>query len=136
MHWIDLAGAVVANRHCRQAIVTASMEGLDFLEPIPLGSLVILLGKLNHVGETSMEVSVDVYSENPLSGNRRKTSTAILCYVAVDQQGKPSSVPQLRLTSDQEKINFEAAKDRRKARALRLLRESTHQKQGGKKTDD
>ncbi len=128
MHWIDLAGAVVANRHCRQAIVTASMDGLDFLAPIPLGSLVILQGKLKHVGSSSMEVGVQVYSENPLSGKRRQTSTATLCYVAVDKQGKPLPVPRLLLTSDQEKRDFEAAIQRKEARLLRLQQKSLRQK--------
>ncbi len=135
MHWIDLAGAVVANRHCRQAIVTASMEGLDFLAPIPLGSLVILQGKLNYVGRSSMEVSVEVYSENPLSGKRVQTSTAILCYVAVDKQGKPLPVPRLLLTGDQEKRDFEAAVKRREARSVRLKQKPpgqiTSKREGG-----
>lgn len=120
MHWIDITGAVVANRHCRQVIVTASMDGLDFLAPIPLGSFVILQGQLNYVGRTSMEVSVVVYSENPLSGERTKTSAAILYYVAVDQTGKPLPVPHLLLTSDQDKRNFEAGRLRGEARRLRL----------------
>lgn len=134
MHWIDLAGAVVANRHCRQAIVTASMDGLDFLAPIPLGSLVILKGKLNHVGRSSMEVSVQVYSENPLSGERRQTSTAILCYVAVNKEGKPLPVPRLVLSSDQEKQDFEAARQRREARAVRLQQKITRQKTSEKES--
>lgn len=120
MHWIDVAGAVVANRHCRQVIVTASMDGLDFLAPIPLGAFVILQGRLNYVGRTSMEVSVSVYSENPLSGERRQTSTATLYYVAVNQKGKPLPVPRLLLTNDQDKRNFEAGRQRMEARRLRL----------------
>jgi len=135
MHWIDLAGAMVANRHCRQVIVTASMDGLDFLAPIPLGSIVVLKGKLNHAGSSSMEVSVQVYSENPLSGERRQTSTAILCYVAVNKQGKPLPVPCLLLRTDQERRDFEAAVQRRKARSVRLQQKTTGEKTSKRETE-
>lgn len=125
MHWIDVAGAVVANRHCRQVIVTASMDGLNFLSPIPLGSFVILQGRLNYVGRTSMEVSVEVYSENPLSGERRHTSTAILCYVAVDKSGKPLPVPRLILKTEEDRRNFEAGLQRKKTRRLKFQQKAS-----------
>src|SRR3569832_2233470 len=89
MHWIDLVGAITANRHSRRPIVTASMEGLDFLVPVRLGFLVILKAQMNYAGKSSMEVGVEVYSENGLSGERVHTSSAILTYVAVDLKGHP-----------------------------------------------
>ncbi len=116
MHWIDLIGAIVANRHCRQPIVTASMERINFLRPIPLGHLVILKGRIQYAGKTSMEVGVEVFSENPLSGERSHTSQAILTYVAVDFDGRPMPVPKLILSSDEEKTRFDNAVKRKAAR--------------------
>ena len=125
MHWIDLVGAVVANRHCRKPIVTASMEGLDFLAPIRLGHLVILKGKIHHAGRTSMEVGVEVFSEDGLTGLRRHTSSAILTYVAVNKEGRPVPVPALTVTTAEEKQRFEGAVKRR-ARRLARLNKETH----------
>jgi len=120
MHWIDLLGATVANRHCRKPIVTASMEGLDFMAPIRLGHLVILKGRLQHVGHSSMEVGVEVFSEDGLSGERHHASSAILTYVAVDEAGCPIPVPELILSSDAEKRCDREAVERKRIRLARL----------------
>ncbi|MFQ5597322.1 MAG: acyl-CoA thioesterase [Nitrospiria bacterium] len=120
MHWIDLAGATVANRHCRQAIVTASMEGLDFLSPIRLGHLVVLKGKMMYVGRSSMEVAVEVFSEDALTGERAHASSAILTYVAVDRSGKPVPVPKLSLVGNEENRLFQEAIERKRRRLSRL----------------
>lgn len=119
MHWIDLVGAIVANRHSRKPIVTASMEGLDFHHPVRLGSLVILKGTLHYTGKSSMEVGVEVYSENPLTGERVHTSSAVLTYVAVDMKGEPVSVPKLILTDDEERRRYEEALERKNRRLER-----------------
>ena len=120
MHWIDLVGAIVANRHCRKPIVTASMEGLDFHAPIRLGYIVILKGQMHYAGKSSMEVGVEVYSENGLTGERFHTSSAILTYVAVDTAGKPVAVPKLILTTDEEKKHHQEALVRKQQRLERL----------------
>lgn len=119
MHWIDLIGAIVANRHCRKPIVTASMERIDFLKPIPLGHLVILKGRIQHSGTTSMEVGVEVFSENTLTGDRSHASSAILTYVAVGLGGRPMPVPKLILSTNEEKTRFEEAAARKSARLKR-----------------
>lgn len=119
MHWIDLVGAVVANRHSRRPIVTASMEGLDFHVPVRLGFLVILKARIHYAGTSSMEVGVEVYSENGLTGERVHTSSAILTYVAVDTTGRPTSIPKLILTDDAERRRHEEAVARRKRRLER-----------------
>ncbi|MFQ5587422.1 MAG: acyl-CoA thioesterase [Nitrospiria bacterium] len=119
MHWIDLIGAIVANRHCRKPIVTASMERIDFLRPIPLGHLVILKGRMQYAGKTSMDVGVEVFSENTLSGERAQASTAVLTYVAVDLNGRPSAIPKLILSTDEEKHRAKKAETRRAARLNR-----------------
>ncbi|HEY4486034.1 MAG TPA: acyl-CoA thioesterase [Nitrospiria bacterium] len=106
MHWIDMIAAVVAYRHSRCPVVTASMERLEFHIPIRLGQVAILKARLNFVGRTSMEVGVDVFSEDPLSAQRLKTSTAILTYVALDAKGRPTNVPRLRLETEDERRRF------------------------------
>ena len=114
MHWIDLSGAIVGLRHSRRPSVTASMESLDFLYPIRLGHIVILKAHLNYVGTTSMEVGVEVFSEDPQTGERRQTSSAVLTYVAVDDNGNPTQVPKLLLRTEKEKKRYEEAKERKK----------------------
>lgn len=116
MQWIDLVGAIAANRHCRMPLVTASMERLDFLSPIRLGDIVVLKAKLNFVGTSSIEVGIDVYAENPLSGERKHTSNAILTYVALDVQGNPASVPSLIVKTKEERQRFQAGEKRRMMR--------------------
>lgn len=123
MHWIDIVGAIVANRHSRKPIVTASMEGLDFLVPVKLGFLVILKAHMNYAGKSSMEVGVDVYSENGLTGERVHTSSAILTYVAIDFNGKPVPVPKLVLTTDEERRRSQEALERKQRRLERLGRD-------------
>ncbi|MFY9268880.1 MAG: acyl-CoA thioesterase [Candidatus Manganitrophaceae bacterium] len=120
MHWIDMAGAIVANRHCRKPIVTASMEGLDFHAPVRIGFLVVLKARMNHAGTSSMEVGVEVYSENGLSGERVHTSSAVLTYVAVDMKGRTVPVPKLILTNEEERRRSQEAVERRERRLIRL----------------
>lgn len=116
MHWIDLVGAMVAVRHSRKPVVTASMERLDFHSPIKLGDLVILKAHLTFVGTSSMEVQVEIYSEEPLTGSRRHTTSAFLTYVSLNEQGKPSSAPPLILKTEKEKHRYQDGKRRRKIR--------------------
>ncbi|SRR5579884_1116369 len=125
MHWIDMVGAIVANRHSRKPIVTASMEGLDFHVPVRLGFLVILKARMNYAGKSSMEVGVEVYSENGLTGERVHTSDAILTYVAIDFNGKPVPVPKLILSTDEERKRYQEALERKQRRLQRLGEKQT-----------
>lgn len=118
MHWIDIIGAIVANRHCRKPIVTASMERIDFLHPIPLGHLVILKGCMQSVGRTSMKVRVVVFSEDPLTGRCSQASNAMLTYVAVNRGGKPIEVPQLILASEVEKKSCSEAEAQKRTEVM------------------
>ena len=116
MHWIDMVGAIVAFRHSRCPVVTASMERLDFRFPIQIGQIVQLNGCLHYVGRTSMQVGVEIYAENPLTGKRIHTSSTVVTYVALNSRGKPTRVPELLLETDEEKERFEAGRERHRKR--------------------
>jgi len=118
MHWIDLVAAITAYRHSRRPVVTVSMERLDFRAPIRLGHLVALKARLHYVGRTSMEVGVDVYAEDPKTGQQVQTSSALVTYVALNDAGRPAPVPPLIVTTDEERARFDAARQRRKERGL------------------
>ena len=119
MHWIDMIAAVVAYRHSKRPVVTASMERLEFLSPIRLGQIAILKAAMNYVGKTSMEVGVEVYAEDPMTGKRHPTSSAILTYVALDDFGKPTPVPPLRAETPEEKRRYQQGEKRYRKRKER-----------------
>jgi acyl-CoA hydrolase len=112
MHWIDMIAAVVAVRHSKRPVVTASMERLEFHSPIRLGQIAILKAALNYAGRTSMEVGVEVYAEDPVAGKRHHTSSALLTYVALDDLGKPTPVPPLHIETTDEKRRYMEAEKR------------------------
>ena len=112
MHWIDMIAAVVAHRHSKRPVVTASMERLEFHSPIRLGQIAILKAAMNYVGQTSMEVGVEVYAEDPMNGKRYHTSSAILTYVALDDSGKPTPVPPLHAKTAEEKRRYQEGEKR------------------------
>lgn len=116
LHWIDLAAAIVAHRHCRSEAVTASLDQMAFLAPIRVGQLAVIHGRLTQVWHSSMEIRVDVQCEDLLTGERKPTSTAYLTFVAIDKKGRPATVPPLRLTTDEERREARAAEDRRRVR--------------------
>jgi acyl-CoA hydrolase len=116
MEWVDIAGAIVASRHCRKVAVTASMDALSFICPINLGDIVILKASVNYTHKTSMEIGVRIESENPLSGQRRHTASAYITFVALDAQGNPTLVPPVLCETPEEKRRYEAGQRRREER--------------------
>ena len=100
---IDEAAGVVASRHSRSNVVTASIDHMDFHSPIYVGDLLFFKASLNLVGRTSMEIGVRVEAEDLLSGRVRHVASAYLTYVALDQKGKPKTVPSLIVESAEEK---------------------------------
>jgi acyl-CoA hydrolase len=116
LHWIDLAAAIVAHRHCRSEAVTVSLDQMSFLAPIKVGQLAVIAAKMTYTGRTSMEIRVDVQCEDLLSGERQKTSTAYLTFVAIDKQGRPAPVPPLVLETDEDRREWREAETRRAAR--------------------
>ena len=120
MHWIDLAAAVTANRHCRRPVVTAAIDEMSFLAPIQVGQLALLHARITLVDKSSMEIRVEVDSEDLLSGERRHTSTAFVTFVALDPAtNRPVAVPPLILETDQERAEHERARVRRRLRLER-----------------
>ena len=116
MHLIDIAGAIACFRHTRQRVVTAAVDGLQFLHPIKVGDLIILKAQVTATFRTSLEVEVEVMSEETLTGQRRLTSHAYLTFVAIDADGRKVEVPDLVLESDRERIRASEAQVRRDAR--------------------
>lgn len=123
MKLIDTAAGVVAKRHARSNVVTASIDRLDFINPVYVGDLVILKARINYVGRTSMEVGVRVESENTITGEVRHTSSAYLTFVALDENGKPKEVPPLLLETEEDKRRNLEAQERRKMRLAEKERE-------------
>lgn len=116
MKLIDVAAGIVAIRHARSNAVTASIDRVDFHNPVYAGELVTLKASLNFVGRTSMEIGVRVEAENLLTGDVRHTASAYVTYVAVDKDGKPRELPPLILETDEEKRRNREAQQRRESR--------------------
>lgn len=125
MHLIDIAGAIACHRHTRSLLVTAAVDGLQFLHPIKVGDLIILRSCVTAVWTTSLEVEVEVFSEEILTGIRRMTSRAYLTFVAIDRDGTRIQVPGLILETEEEKRRAAEAEVRRAERlkARRALEE-------------
>ena len=119
MEWIDICGAVAAQRHCRHTVVTASMDGLHFHTPIRIGWIVTLRARVLAAFHTSMEVGVTVTAEEPMTGALHLTTSALLTFVAVLPDGKKASVPPLLLASEEERQAFQEAHARRDERLAR-----------------
>jgi len=122
MKLIDLAGGIVAQRHTRMNVVTASVDRIDFLHPVYIGDVLFLKASLNLVGRTSMEVGVRVESENPMTGEIRHTASAFLTYVALDKSGRPVEVPPLILETAEDGRRNEDAQARREVRLRGRIR--------------
>ncbi len=107
--WMDIVASISAQRHCRRVVVTASVNNVSFQEPIPGSSIVTLESKVSRAFSSSMEVFVDVFIEDQVSGAKRKCNEAIYTFVAVDQLGGPIQVPELIPETEEEKSRFEGA---------------------------
>ena len=116
MHLIDIAGAIAAHRHTRSLLVTAAVDGLQFLHPIKIGDLVILRATVTATFHTSLEVEVEVFSEGTLTGDRKMTSRAFLTFVAIDKSGARCQIPPLLLETEAQRQVAREAEVRREAR--------------------
>ncbi|HKV73153.1 MAG TPA: acyl-CoA thioesterase, partial [Gemmatimonadales bacterium] len=110
MALVDQAAAIAAIRHAGGPAVTASIDRVDFRERIPVGALVTCHATVDFVGNSSMDITVEVYAEHIPTGNRRHTHTAHVVFVAIDDKGKPSRVPRLVAETDEERARYEKAR--------------------------
>jgi acyl-CoA hydrolase len=113
---MDKTAAIAAFRHSRASVVTASIDRVDFRQPIHPGDLVVMKASVNFVGKSSMEVGVRVEAEELLTGRRRHTNSCYLTFVAIDRNGRPFEVAELTPETDDEIRRFAAAQDRRRRR--------------------
>ena len=124
MHMVDIVAAMAASRHANSYMVTASVDYIDFRNAVNLGEIVMLRSQVNRVFTTSLEVGVEVYSENLLTGERKHTTTAFVTFVAIDEYTrKPRPVPPLILRTAEEKRRWREAAKRREIRLAHRLRE-------------
>jgi acyl-CoA hydrolase len=121
MHLIDIAGAIAGHRHTRSLLVTAAVDGLQFLHPIKVGDLIILQSHVTCTFTTSLEVQVDVYSEETLTGRRLLTSSAFLTFVAISRDGSRIPVVPLLVETEQERQVCAQAQVRRAERLREKL---------------
>ena len=114
LHWMDIAAAISAHRHCGRIVVTASVNNVSFEKSIPRGSIVTLEAKVSRAFKSSMEIFVDVWMEHRNSDQgRQKCNEAIYTFVAVDQLGNPITVPSIKAETEVEKMRFDGALRRR-----------------------
>lgn len=112
MAYVDKIACIAAMRHCRKPVVTVSSDNFDFLAPIKTGEAINLEAYVTYVRKTSMEVFVKVEAENLLTAERKLTSRAYLTFIALDEDGKPTSVPQVMPETEEEKRQYDQAKER------------------------
>lgn len=127
MKMVDEAGGLAAMRHASRPAVTVAVDSMTFMLPIHVGMLVTFNAELTYAGRTSMEVRVEVIAENPIEGTSRLSNTAYLVFVALDEAGKPCSVPPLIYDTDSEKRNAEEAQERQAYRKAQRHKERTRE---------
>ncbi len=116
MRYMDEIAAIVAFRHARRLVVTASIDRMNFYRPVYVGNLLMLKCAVNYVGRTSMEVGVRIESEDLLKGDTTHTGSCYLTYVAIDENGRPVPIPPVIPHTRDEKRRFRAAEARRRRR--------------------
>jgi len=124
---VDETAAIVAYKHARNNVVTASVDRMNFFSPVYIGDLLRLIASINLVHRTSMEIGVRVEAENPVSGEIRHTGTCFLTYIALDKNGKPTQVPRLTPQTVEEKRRWAEAEVRRHLRLKQIVRENQAQ---------
>jgi len=123
MHLMDMCAAMSAYKHARTAVVTASVDRLDFLAPAKMGEIMILKSSVNYTGKSSMEVGVRIESENPKTGDIYHTSSAYLTFVSLNENGKPKRVDNINPDNDTEIRRFNEGKVRHEERKERLRKD-------------
>lgn len=118
LHWMDIAAAISAQKHCNRIVVTASVDNVSFHHPIKLGDVITIEAKVTRAFNTSVEVRMDVYAENIPSGTRAKSNEAYYTFVALDQNGRTIPVPPVIPETEKETELYEGALRRRQLRLI------------------
>ena len=113
---IDTVAGIVAQRHCETNAVTASIDRVNFLKPVYVGNVLDLHAQINYVHRSSMEIEITVEAEDLRTGKKALTGTAFVTMVALDDDGKPTQVPELILETDDEKRRFREGEKRMQQR--------------------
>ena len=118
LHWMDIAAAISAQKHCNRIVVTASVDNVSFKHPIKLGDVITIEAKVSRAFTTSLEVRLDVWAENIPSGTRIKSNEAYYTFVALDQNGRTIPIPELIPNTEEDLVLFEGALRRRQLRLI------------------
>ncbi len=118
MHWMDIVSAIAAQKHSNRIVVTASVDNVSFAQPIKLGNVVTLKAHVTRAFHSSMEVSIEVWGEDIPAGQKYLSNKAFFTFVAMDQSGKPTSVPEVIPETDEEKALYDSALRRRQLRLI------------------
>ncbi|SIR16674.1 Acyl-CoA hydrolase [Haladaptatus litoreus] len=113
LHWMDICGAIAAMRFCGNQCVTASMDHVDFISPIDLGEVAVVEAFVFDTGRTSIDVKVNVRAEDPKKGEERETTTSFFTFVALDEGGTPTPVPELNCPDDTQEALRDSARTER-----------------------
>ena len=119
MKLADTAGGVCATRHTRKRVVTVVMDSMTFEQPVYVGDLVEVHAQVTWTGRTSIETAVTIRAENALTGEVRQISTAYFVYVAIDENGRPTPVEPLPVSTPEQRRGLQAAEERRERRLHR-----------------
>ncbi|PWG80707.1 acyl-CoA thioesterase [Pararcticibacter amylolyticus] len=118
LHLMDIAAAISAQKHSNHIVVTASVDNVSFKQPVKLGDVITINAKVTRAFRTSMEVRIEVWSENIPSGSKIKSNEAYYTFVALDGDGKPAVIPELLPETEEEKHLFDTAQSRRELRLI------------------
>lgn len=118
LHWMDIAAAISAQKHCNRIVVTASVDNVSFKHPVKLGDVISIEAKVTRAFNTSVEVQLVVWAQNIPSGTKVRSNEAFYTFVAIDQNGRTIQVPQLEPETEEEKRLYEGALQRRELRLV------------------
>ncbi len=118
LHLMDIGAAMAAQKHSNRIVVTASVDNVSFKAPIRLGDVVTIHAKITRSFNSSMEIRIDVWSENIPSGRKEKSNEAYYTFVAVDQTGRPIPVPTVSIETEEEQKLYDGALRRRQLRLV------------------
>jgi len=131
MHFIDLTGAIAAYRHSRTHVVTAAMDHIDFIQPVHVGDLLILKSSVNRAFNSSMEIGVKVWVEDPQTGSHLHVASAYLVFVAIDEHGRRQKVPAIQPETPNEVRRYNDAMLRREHRESEAARRKQERRDAG-----